>query len=290
MAHFPKIDFIHVGYHKTASTWLQKKIFPGVPALLICNDARLDLERALFDPFILADPFRYDKDEFLAGFGAAIERQVGDVSKYDVIGISEENLSGDVVTGKEAKALADRLFATFGPTRILIVIRNQVDMLLSIYSNYVLHSGICTLPGLLRDLNLEGMRVLNKLCYSGLIEYYRELYGANNVHVEFFENLTQDRQPLRRLFGDIGIKGELPTVDISAENRGRSLIINAVARQLNRVGISNGYARHLPDIDRRDADRRYVRDLFPDGIAMWRADNKRLAEGLGFELPESYAL
>jgi hypothetical protein len=269
---------------------LQKHVFPGVPGLLICNDARLDLERALFDPFILADPFRYDKDEFLTGFVAAIERRVGDLSRFRLTGLSEENLSGDVLNGKEARALADRLFETFGPTRILIVVRNQLDMLLSIYSNYIVHGGICALAELASDLNLEGMRVFHKLQYSGLVEHYRRLHGAEKVHVVFFETLTRERQPLRQFFHGLGVSEDLPETATLRENQGRSLVANGVMRQFNRFGVNGRHVAHLVAWDRREADRRKVRELFPDAVAEWREDNRRLADVLAIDLPLAYAL
>lgn len=284
-----QMNFIHIGYHKTASTWLQKAIFPQVPGLLICNDAKLGLERDFFDPFILADPFRFEREAFLRGFSAAVSSKVGDLAQYSVIGISEENLSGDVLNGKDARMLADRIVDVFGPTRILIVIRNQIDMLLSVYSNYVIHGGTASLQHLLNDLNLEGMRVYNKLKFSGLVDYYRGLHGAENVHVECFERLTREPNPLHGFFERLGVTmGKLQRA--ASENRGRTLLGNALLRVSNRTSFGQRYIAKIPLPDQRDRDREYVRALIPTAIAAWQEDNARLAETLGLTLPPAYAL
>jgi hypothetical protein len=289
----PKIDFIHIGYHKTASTWLQKRVFPCVPGLLMCNDNRFGLERPFIDSFIQTDPFRFDKSRFLEFFAKTIERGIGDVSRFSLFGISDENLSGGYLTGMDSRLLADRLLDTFGTARILIVVRNQLDMLLSFYSAYIVHGGVCAFADMPRDANVNGRRVLNKLKYSGMIEYYRKLFGANKVTVVFFEALITERHPLRQLFEDLGVKEGFPESPPEKENRGRSLAANGIMRQLNRLGVNRRYGQHFAQLfsfDRREADREQVRKLFPNMIEEWREDNRRLAELLKSDLPPAYAL
>ncbi len=288
-----KPDFIHVGYHKTASTWLQMHVFPRVPGLLMCNDGARGLERPFYESFVFTDPFRFDKDRFLDSFSATVERAVGDLSCFPLIGLSEENLSGDPQSGMEARTLADRLYETFGPTRILIVVRNQIDMLLSIYSNYVVHGGIAPLPDLVERIHLGGARLVDKLKYSGLIEYYRALYGAGNVHVVFFEQLIKERPPLQQFFRDLGVSGELPSGAGKGANLGRSLPANRIMRQLNRFGVSTRYGHHLARLvapNDRTADRQQIRKAFPRQLAAWREDNSHLAGLLATELPAAYSL
>ena len=288
------LSFIHIGYHKAASTWLQKRVFPRVPGLLICNEPHLDSERRPFlDSFVHADPFRFDKEEFLKYFTATIERRVGDVSRFPLIGISDEALSGGYLNGMESRALADRLFDTFGPTRILLVVRNQLDMLLSIYSVYMVYGGVCSPLQMTRDVNANGRRLFNKLKYTGKIEYYRQLFGAEKVHVVFFETLIRERRPLQQFFQDLGISEGLPESPIEKENPGFSLAANGVMRQLNRLGVDRRYGQRLARLfswDYREIDRQHVRELFPDMVAEWREDNQRLAKILTTSLPPAYAL
>ena len=285
-----KVDFIHVGLHKCASTWLQKGIFPKIQGLLICNDARLDLERAFFDPFILCDPFHFDANAFRHEFEAKVRARCGEPGKFRIVGISEENLSGDVLNGKEARTLADRLREVFDGAKILIVIRNQLDMLLSIYSNYITHGGTGSLAQMAGDLNLEGMRVFHKLTYSGLIAHYQHLFGQRNVHVEVFEKMVADSVPLQRFFQQFGLDDELPRAERRKINPGRSLLANGWARHLNRFGINGSALAGIVDIDRRESDRARVRRLFPAALEQWRSDNRLLREQLGVDLTTDYEL
>ncbi len=96
----------------------------------------------LSDSFIHADPFRFEKAKFLEEFSSTVQRCVGEVSQFSLFGLSDENLSGGYLHGMEARALADRLLDTFGTPRILIIVRNQLDMLLSFYSAYIVHGGV----------------------------------------------------------------------------------------------------------------------------------------------------
>lgn len=53
--------------------------------------------------------------------------RIQDNTDSHICAISEENLSADIYTGLESRELMDRLYSTFGTTKILIVIINQID-------------------------------------------------------------------------------------------------------------------------------------------------------------------
>ena len=60
--HNMKIDFIHVGIHKTASTYLQKNVFPQIEGLKIINQ---EFDSWFYNEFIKINPYKFDSDIFL---------------------------------------------------------------------------------------------------------------------------------------------------------------------------------------------------------------------------------
>lgn len=180
---------IHVGYHKTGSTWLQERIFSD-PAFGFRKTATpLPVDEA----FVALEPFTFDPDrarEVMAGLFA-------DAAAADAVPvISHERLSGDIETGGvDAPLIADRLAATYPDARILVVIREQRDMLLSIHKTE-LTFGTYRIPERWRDRTITERRspspTLSYFAYDRLISRYRELFGADDVLVLPYELLRRD--------------------------------------------------------------------------------------------------
>ena len=47
-----RVDFIHIGYHKTASTFLQSEVFARVDGLIGLNLLDLEMDQWFFNNFI----------------------------------------------------------------------------------------------------------------------------------------------------------------------------------------------------------------------------------------------
>ena len=112
---------IHVGYHKTGSTWLQKRVFAD-DAAGFCVPWAAGREEAV-RAFIHPNPFHFApakaREAFEAGLEKARERSLVPV-------ISHEGLSGDPMAGKYyGREVAERISRTFPDARILICIREQ---------------------------------------------------------------------------------------------------------------------------------------------------------------------
>ncbi len=127
---------IHIGYHKTATTWLQKSLFENAEA----GFARpISSHEAIMK---LVGPNSFDFEAYQCGavllpkIKAAREQGLSPV-------LSTERLSGlPWYGGYDSKELSRRLAAVFPGARILIVIREQKSMLLSNYNQYIKHGGM----------------------------------------------------------------------------------------------------------------------------------------------------
>jgi len=179
---------IHIGYHKTATSWLQALYFSQHPNIHYPIEYE-QLWQHLISPHGLEFDLHHAQQYFNTVFTAP-------ANKIPVI--SSERLSGNPHSGGfDSKEIANRLKQLFPHAKILIVVRNQVDMILSNYKQYIKAGGIVTLNDYMHppvDGRLPLFR-LDNFKYDKLAAYYCQLYGKENVSVMLYEQFQQ--QPLQ---------------------------------------------------------------------------------------------
>ena len=124
------IEFAHVGLQKTGSTWLQKDLFSKHPDLTVLgstakNENLTKVRPVLFD---FLDP-NFNKENFLQQFNSLQDL----FPEKSINGISDENLSGHIYTGKNSVVIADNLYDIFGDLKIILILRNPVTYIQSAY-------------------------------------------------------------------------------------------------------------------------------------------------------------
>lgn len=173
---------IHVGYHKTATTWLQHVYFKHHPELQLCGE---------FDeihPLLIApDDLDFDVHAVIEFFRPRIEASAA-AGRLAVL--SSERLSGNPHSGGyDAGTIAARLHACFPQARILLVVREQRAALLANYKQYVRMGGICRLEEYLQppaDGRIPLFRLRN-FEYDRLARRYAQLFGATRLLVLPYE-------------------------------------------------------------------------------------------------------
>lgn len=185
---------IHIGFHKTGSTWLQKS-FLNDPSRGFSHahaeGKRRDIARVLAEP----DPLCFDPREARAHFSGYLDAlRESEVTPV----ISHEILSGYPSSGgRDRCMIADRLRATFPEARVLMVIREQRAMIRSMYGQHVKAGGAESLRRYItKPMLARGLRPLLSLQYfeyDRLIMYYQALFGPDRVLALPLELLA--RQP-----------------------------------------------------------------------------------------------
>lgn len=223
------IPLIHVGYHKTGTTWLQEMVFRQDPAF------RFIADHAVLWPLIMAPhDLEFEPDAARATLAQLLAQE----APTDAVPVlSSERLSGNPHSGAyDNKILADRLRSLLPEARILIVVRNQAAMLVSNYKQYVRMGGICSFEEYLAP-PLDGRIPLfrwQNFEFHRLVEYYGSLYGRERVLVLPYELLRQDpRQFLIRLAEFCGV-GLRATHSIAAVNESLNDLAIEFRRRLNR--------------------------------------------------------
>ena len=180
---------IHIGYHKTASTWLQKSIFQSTNGFFQPFKLR-ELYNCLILPNALSFDYRKAKRSLEARTNSKPENNLSQV-------LSHERLSGDPFTGsRDAKDIANRVHTIFPEAKILILVREQFDLISSLYKTYVLHGGKAKLDAFLKTQCDEVNQWFDHrtYCYDKLITHYIEMFGRENVLVVAYEELKNDNQ------------------------------------------------------------------------------------------------
>ncbi len=177
---------LHIGYHKTATTWMQVHLFQpphGFRQML----THRDVHQLIVKPHGL----RFDP----APVRALLAERLARLEPGEVPVISSEILSAHpFMGGHDSDIYAERLAAIVPQARILISIRNQLSILPSVYMQYLLRGG--TMP---YDLFYQGTDepgyfgfVDTHFDYHLLVAHYQRLFGADSVYVLPQEALKAD--------------------------------------------------------------------------------------------------
>lgn len=237
---------IHIGYPKTASTWLQSDIFldnntgfsvPWPHQDGLCEKAT--------DLFITNTNFSHTEVQkfFMPGINNALENGLFPV-------LSNEFLSACFFyTPKNyhlffPQEIAERLKLTFPNAKVLIMIREQKSMLLSAYKQMLIMRHTL---GIEKFINVGDKDIvthpsignLENLKFDILIEKYQSLFGKDNVLVLPLEKLKKDEhifwQSLYK-FLDLPFKKINITSTKNVALKGSRLV---VLRELNKLTLRN---------------------------------------------------
>jgi hypothetical protein len=212
---------LHIGYHKTGTTWLQRHVFgdSGTGFSQMGGAQRL----------IAVNPFDFRPKWIRKQMG----RKIGQAQAQGLVPVlSSERLSGEPhFGGYDSELIADRLAAVFPDARILVVVREQTSMFLSIYKEYIRRGGAASLRQYLaapRDGYWMPQFRFEFLEYHRLITRYQELFGAE---IGEFVGLPLVEPQVRRL-----------NVSLSA-------FALALKRHANRYFVLDGPVNPAPPFD-----------------------------------------
>lgn len=178
---------VHIGYHKTATTWMQHKLF--VPAF---GYHPIMTHREVFDLITRPHGLTFDP----APVQALIAARSADLPEGAVPVISSEILSGHpFYGGRESDVFAARLAAVAPTARILITTRAQMRILPSVYMQYLSRGGTMSADAFFADDPVIGFPAFapEHFEYDLLVGCYQKLFGADAVHVGTQEHLSDDR-------------------------------------------------------------------------------------------------
>ncbi len=184
---------VHIGYHKTATTWLQHAVLPHHARIRMYVDGRV-----WHDPFlrcIVAESDRtFDPVRARAEYERGLTR-LDPLGHDDLVVVSAERLSGHAASGGyDAVRIASRLHAAVPEARVFMVVRSQIDMIESEYRQLVGEG----YPGPIASLwTTDAWKSthfdLGQYEYDALVREYQRRFGADSVATFTYEGLVADR-------------------------------------------------------------------------------------------------
>jgi hypothetical protein len=180
---------IHIGYPKTGSTWLQFNLFWNEQS----NYYSLASTKEIIEDFSLNDPFGFRTQEIQEKYSKklCISQELNRVPilSYEGLSTSHHNVSDSIT-------IANHLKQVFPTARIFIVIRNQVDCILSSYQQYIKTGGQGSLTFFLSEGTNNQINIFRRqyYLYSKLIACYASLFGRENVLILPFELFREDQE------------------------------------------------------------------------------------------------
>lgn len=236
---------VHIGYHKTGSTWFQKRLYPAARGHLALPRRRVQ------EALLMPSAFAFDPAVARATLGAN--------AAHRPLILCEEELSGNPhsagMRGAQTKDLGERIAATLPEAEIVIFIRNQLDLAAALYRHYIREGGTYgprryLMPARHRaDVARHPFKFpvfdLCHLDYRGAIAHYARLFGDERVHVFAFEAFRDDPRGFvagycRRLRLDVDLDG----LDYRPDNEGLGAHALRLGRLLNRFSYRSVLDKH----------------------------------------------
>ena len=226
---------VHIGFHKTGTSWLQDEVF--------------DKKDGDFHPISkLAHHFVFDQDGFILNSfdmnETVIREELQKVLKNTPLSsermpvMSYERLSGSPFAGGvNGNSHAARIKNVFPQAKILIVIRKQADVILSGYFQYLTGGGTLGIDKYLYSKQ-NGLRPFftgNHYHYHHIVSGYQGLFGKKQVLVLPYELFRLDKQAyLERIARFTGQEIKVQEVDTKVyRNKGEHQFTRYHFRFLN---------------------------------------------------------
>lgn len=211
---------VHIGYHKTATSYLQDRIFEAFPTLF--NRVK---QRAIFNHIIYPNHLSFEEnfDAITDFVNSNIE---AGTHKNQLTIFSNERLSGGPHSGGfDSVEIANRLKKLIPNAKILIVVREQNSMIYSSYNQYIRAVGSCSLEEYMNPKTLKNKDLFHYdfFKYDRLLKYYIELFGKENVLCLPSELLSNNHDYfIEKILSFLSLNDEQKQYILENMNRNRS--------------------------------------------------------------------
>ncbi len=284
---------IHIGYHKTGTTWLQDAVF---------NNARYGMaspwsRQTITDDFIIPPPFSFDRNDVLLRY----QKKCDELRNQGLLPVlSHERMSGYPASGGfDSKTIADRLYSIFPEGRVIIIIREQKSIIRSWYTQYIRDGGGLSIKKYMNPPEPDLLRVphfnYDFYQYDRLIDYYRTLFSRERVLVLPFELLKANHLDFMKRITKFANLPDIADVPGNTRNEGIGLPWVTITRTANRLfhrnQLNSGALFNAPIVIKNARRAAYFinRTLILRGMHNFLERNTRryIAENLGDRYAES---
>lgn len=219
--------FIHVGYHKTATTFLQKSIYPKLKNVNYIKKGRIKKELRHLRIKKLSDMEIENMRNYFMSF-----------NNGQPFLISYEGLSGSPFAPKKTKKqltiLKDlrRVFpASDFDVHVIVGIREQVQLLTSLYIQYIHHGGVRSGRDYITYCEHNGS--VSNFHFHEYLQKIEDVFGRDRLYVMIYEYFKQNpEEEMLKLLNYMG-EPDIPPYQNEELNKSLGKVQVAIARRLN---------------------------------------------------------
>ncbi len=201
------MNFVHIGIGRTASTFLQNKIFPYLNDIQYLGKTDKDYPRWLID-WQYADEFSFDPENIKASIQSIPKTNSKQL-------ISSESFS---MYGGYFKTVVERIPAVLECPKIIYVLRDPIQHIISRYNHGYFHENFNAPINDCLDFNRSPLMFYKRkpiylpdLFYTEQIEWLNKRFGEENILILKYENMV--KKPLH-FFSDLA---NFMEIDISTD-------------------------------------------------------------------------
>ena len=254
MPHSERVTLVHIGWPKTATTWLQRKVFVEScgyrQVFLEASGDELEARSNLVRTFVLPDQLEFDAGAVQRALKPALAAAEADGL---IPVLSHELLCGSFENRLQAVVVAERLAATFPDLKVLIAVREQRAAMLARWQQYVRGAGnpasgppVKSLRSFYGDAATRASDIpplgdLRFFEYDRLVSWYIDRLGEANVLVLPMESLRADSAAFFAAVQRFSRAEASQPPDMSATNEAWAPLTYAAKRQLNRFSHRKRY-------------------------------------------------
>lgn len=198
----------HLGFHKTGSSWLQSVYFQDHPEIVLLNNYQQPWNDPFLSYLITTQETHFDVDQCRQAFDLLRENVQSKNNDERLLMVSAERLSGHPYSGGYDRAqILKRLKAAFPSAQVLLVIRNQLDAIASVYKQLVAEGCTASLDALLLEDRWKTCGFSRSYWdYFEYVDLARKIFGSDGVKVLCYEQMRSDMNGfLRKLCDDLKI-------------------------------------------------------------------------------------
>jgi hypothetical protein len=234
-------DALHVGFSKCASTFLQT-FFDGHPEIFLVNQSHF------FAPFEYSH-YESGKDDYCELFDDAGPGQIKlESDEHIVLPLFHPVLAAAATTLDSVLEVSGKIKGIQPSAKIILVIRNQVDLIVSRYSEYILGGGKGDFEFFVSEFLSCSKDQVNyyQNYYARIIEIFNDDFGKENVLVLLQEELSTDEaRVIQRLCQFLSIKEMQPKHHgLRAKRVGLSKLGIKIVRTMNRAIVTRQEMSH----------------------------------------------
>ena len=241
-------NIIHVGLHKSGSTFLQSKIFPEIKNHIYLGfyNSNLLLEEVRYFQNCSNYSFNENKIKNLVEFINNCK------NKNRNFLISSEAFTGGLPslaygTGVFIEMIAGRIKKYIPNPKIVLILRNQRDIICSTYKDDIQLGYTCNFDEWVKErLKMNSFEYYK---YDKMVSCYQNIFGKNNVSVYFYEEVFNSSQEMQNFLKNMGLELKISEDRISEImkkkiNISNSILLTKITRFINhfiKTKVSQGY-------------------------------------------------